>query len=94
MLLDDLERTRPAYILDTSPGRYDYPYPPEQYPALARLLASDYRLETEIEGIRVFKRKDEGQKTERPQAETSVSPAGPTDRRLDVARALPRFVGP
>ena len=58
MLLDDLRRARPAYILDTSPGRYDYPFPPEQYPALARLLASDYRLETEIEGIRVFKRKD------------------------------------
>jgi len=94
MLLEDLERARPAYILDTSPGHYDYPYPPEQYPALARLLGSEYRLETEIEGIRVFKRKDEGQKTERPQAETSASPSGPTGGRLDVARALPRFVGP
>jgi hypothetical protein len=94
MLLEDLERTRPAYILDTSPGRYDYPYPPEQYPALARLLASDYRLETEIEGIRLFKLKDHGQETARPQAETSVSPSGPTARSLDVARALPRFVGP
>jgi hypothetical protein len=94
MLLEDLERARPAYILDTSPGRYDYPFPPEQYPPLARLLAADYRLETEIEGIRVFKRKDSGPNLERPQAETSVSPSGPAARRLDVARALPRFLGP
>jgi 4-amino-4-deoxy-L-arabinose transferase-like glycosyltransferase len=57
MLLEDLESARPPYILDTSPGRYDYPFPPEQYPPLARLLSSRYRLETEIEGIRVFKRK-------------------------------------
>ncbi|MES1208724.1 MAG: hypothetical protein ABUS79_22530, partial [Pseudomonadota bacterium] len=57
MLMDDLERARPAYILDTSPGRYDYPFPPEQYPPLARLLSSAYGLETEIEGIRVFKRR-------------------------------------
>ena len=60
MLLQDLARSRPAYILDTSPGRYDYPFPPEQYPALAQLLSSDYRLETEIEGVRVFKRKEDG----------------------------------
>ncbi|MFL5304497.1 MAG: glycosyltransferase family 39 protein [Polyangia bacterium] len=57
MLMDDLQRARPAYILDTSPGRYDYPYPPEQYPALARLLASAYTLDAELEGIRIFKRK-------------------------------------
>ena len=57
MLMEDLERARPTYILDTSPGRYDYPFPPEQYPALARLLSSAYRLETEIEGIRLFKLK-------------------------------------
>ena len=59
MLLADLARAHPAYILDTSPGRYDYPFPPEQYPALAQLLSSAYRLETEIEGVRVFKRKDD-----------------------------------
>ena len=59
MLMEDLARARPAYILDTSPGRYDYPFPPEQYPALAQLLSSAYRLETEIEGIRLFKRKDD-----------------------------------
>jgi 4-amino-4-deoxy-L-arabinose transferase-like glycosyltransferase len=57
MLIEDLERSPPAYILDTSPGRYDYPFPPEQYPPLARLLSSAYRLETEIEGVRLFKRK-------------------------------------
>jgi hypothetical protein len=56
MLLDDLARDRPAYILDTSPGRYDYPFPPEAYPALAALLASDYRLEDEIEGVRLWRR--------------------------------------
>ena len=59
MLLEDLARTRPAYILDTSPGRYDYPFPPEQYPALAQLLSSSYHLETEIEGIRLFRRKED-----------------------------------
>jgi len=57
MLMEDLERAPPAYILDTSAGRYDYPFPPEQYPALARLLSSAYRLETEIVGIRLFKLK-------------------------------------
>jgi hypothetical protein len=60
MLLADLARAHPAYILDTSPGRYDYPFPPEQYPALAQLLSSAYRLEAEIEGVRVFKRKEDG----------------------------------
>ena len=59
MLLEDLARTHPAYILDTSPGRYDYPFPPEQYPALAQLLTSAYQLETEIEGIRLFRRKQD-----------------------------------
>jgi hypothetical protein len=57
MLLDDLARERPVYILDTSPGRYDYPFPPEAYPALASLLASDYRLEDEIEGVRLWRRR-------------------------------------
>ncbi|HVY39313.1 MAG TPA: glycosyltransferase family 39 protein [Polyangia bacterium] len=57
MLMDDLQRARPPYILDTSPGRYDYPFPPEQHPALAALLSSAYVLEAQIEGIRVFKRR-------------------------------------
>ncbi|HSS39818.1 MAG TPA: glycosyltransferase family 39 protein [Polyangia bacterium] len=60
MLMADLARARPAYILDTSPGRYDYPFPPEQYPPLARLLSSAYVLEAEVEGIRLFKRKSPG----------------------------------
>ena len=59
MLLADLERAPPVYILDTSPGRYDYPFPPEHYPPLAALLSSAYDLETEIAGVRVFKRKDD-----------------------------------
>jgi hypothetical protein len=90
MLLDDLQRARPAYILDTSPGRYDYPFPPEQYPALAQLLASDYRLETEIEGIRVFRLKDNAYTPERPRAETSVSPSG---LRPDVLTSSRRCSG-
>ncbi len=57
MLMDDLTHARPAYILDTSPGRYDYPFPPENYPPLARLLSSAYVLDADIEGIRIFKRK-------------------------------------
>ncbi len=57
MLMADLARAPPAYILDTSPGRYDYPFPPEQYPPLAQLLSSAYVLEAEVEGIRIFKRR-------------------------------------
>ncbi|HVT07329.1 MAG TPA: glycosyltransferase family 39 protein [Polyangia bacterium] len=57
MLMDDLQRARPAYILDTSPGRYDYPFPPEQYPPLDDLLSSAYVLDAQVEGIRIFKRR-------------------------------------
>jgi 4-amino-4-deoxy-L-arabinose transferase-like glycosyltransferase len=76
MLMADLERAPPAYILDTSPGRYDYPFPPEQYPALARLLSSAYRLETEIAGIRLFKLKQ-------------PRPAGSVDDLRSACRTMP-----
>ena len=57
MLMADLQRAQPAYILDTSAGGYGYPFPPEQYPQLAQFLSSSYALETEIEGVRLFKRR-------------------------------------
>ncbi len=89
MLLGDLQRTRPTYILDTSPGRYDYPFPPEQYPALARLLASDYRLETELEGIRIFRRNDDGRDPRRPPAKSGALPRERPPRVLTSGGCCP-----
>ena len=94
MLLDDLARARPAYILDTSPGRYDYPFPPEQYPALARLLAVGLSPGDRDRGDPRLQAQRQWPQPQPPGAETSVFPSGPAARRLDVARALPRFVGP
>jgi hypothetical protein len=56
MLLHDLEAAPPAYILDTSPGDYNYPFPPESYPRLWAFIAPRYRAETTIAGVRLFRR--------------------------------------
>jgi len=46
-LLDDLERNRPLYIVDTSAGGYFHwgRYPPENYPGLWALIEADYELD-------------------------------------------------
>jgi len=57
MLMADLEAAPPAYVLDTSPGRYtDYAFPPERYPRLWQFISAHYTVETTIEGVRLFKR--------------------------------------
>jgi 4-amino-4-deoxy-L-arabinose transferase-like glycosyltransferase len=46
-LLDDLQRNRPAYIIDTSPGGYFHwgRYPPERYPRLNAFIETHYLLD-------------------------------------------------
>jgi hypothetical protein len=57
MLMTDLEAAPPAYVLDTSPGRYtDYAFPPENYPRLWAFISAHYEVETTVEGVRMFKR--------------------------------------
>jgi hypothetical protein len=57
MLMHDLEAAPPAYILDTSRGDYNYAFPPERYTRLWDFIAPRYRIETEIAGVRMFRRK-------------------------------------
>lgn len=57
MLMHDLEAAPPVYILDTSPGDYDYPFPPERYPRLWPFIAARYQVETTIAGVRLFRRR-------------------------------------
>jgi hypothetical protein len=57
MLMRDLEAAPPAYILDTSPGDYNYPFPPEGYDRLWTFIAPRYRVETTVAGVRMFRRK-------------------------------------
>jgi hypothetical protein len=57
MLLADLEAAPPAYILDTSPGDYNYPFPPERYPRLWDFMVTRYQAETTIAGVRMFRRR-------------------------------------
>lgn len=57
MLMHDLEAHPPAYILDTSPGKYtDYDFPPENYPQLWSFITSRYELDQTIQGVRLFRR--------------------------------------
>ena len=56
MLMRDLKRAPPAYILDTSPGDYNFSFPPERYPHLWAFIAARYRVETTIAGVRLFRR--------------------------------------
>lgn len=57
MLMHDLEAAPPAYILDTSPGDYNYAFPPERYPRLWDFMAARYQPEITIAGVRMFRRK-------------------------------------
>lgn len=56
MLMRDLDAAPPAYILDTSPGDYNFAFPPERYPRLWEFIAARYRVETTIAGVRLFRR--------------------------------------
>ena len=54
----DLERTRPAYILDTSPaGIYGWDrYPLRDYPRLERLVGEGYERLDEVARVSVYRR--------------------------------------
>ncbi len=57
-LLEDLERQPPPYIVDTSHGQYDFQYAPiESYPLLWRIVSEQYELETELAGVRFYRRR-------------------------------------
>jgi len=60
LLMADLERTRPRYIIDTSPSDYFFwgKYRPYRFPRLRELLDRDYRLEKTVRsrtGGKLFK---------------------------------------
>jgi len=57
MLMHDLEAAPPAYILDTSPGDYNYAFPPDHYPRLWDFMTARYQPETTVAGVRMFRRK-------------------------------------
>jgi len=59
-LMDDLERARPLYIVDTSPAALDgyEAHPMSAYPPIAQLVAAHYRREATVEGLVVYRRVD------------------------------------
>ena len=59
LLIEDLDRNRPAYILDTSKsGLYGYDrFPPERFPDFDRYIWQNYVRETEIGGIVIYARR-------------------------------------
>lgn len=57
MLMVDLEKSKPPYVLDTSKGDYSYDFPPEGFPRLWDYLSAHYEVETTIAGVRLFRRK-------------------------------------
>jgi len=54
----DMERNRPAYFVDTSPGdHHDYgKYPVRKFLELKEFLRKNYRLEESIEGADIYRR--------------------------------------
>ncbi len=60
MLFDDLQKNKPRYIIDTSPGNYhDYgKYPIAQYPQLAHYLEQHYTLEGRFHDADFYRRKE------------------------------------
>lgn len=58
MFFEDMENSRPAYFLDTSPGNHhDYgKYPVGRFPRLAKFLSDNYEFETSVDGIDVYRR--------------------------------------
>jgi hypothetical protein len=58
MLMSDLERERPAYILDTSKGSYSYDFPIDRFSQLSQFVKAHYVFDTELGGIQIFRRID------------------------------------
>lgn len=61
MLFEDLDKNKPVYIVDTSPGNYhDYgKYPIDNYQSLVRYLDKYYGLEAKYKGAHFYRRKEE-----------------------------------
>jgi hypothetical protein len=58
MLMHDLDAAPPPYLLDTSHGDYSYQYAAlEQFPRLWDWVRARYDLETELAGVRIYKRR-------------------------------------
>ncbi len=60
MLDTDLSARQPTFVIDASPGNVGFygKYPPDHYPEFARMLACRYLPETEIAGMRIYRRLD------------------------------------
>ncbi len=59
-LMEDLEARRATFILDTAPAgifRWNR-YPLEEYPRLASYVRDHFELVDEIDGVRIYRRKD------------------------------------
>ena len=59
--LADLSRRRPEFFVDAvAPNRFGYQVRAlngfETFPELARLIASEYRLVAEVDGVRIYQR--------------------------------------
>lgn len=65
LLMEDLERYQPVYVLDTAPANiHDYiKYPIAKYPRLQQYLDKNYTLETTLHNVRLFRRKEKGSKS-------------------------------
>lgn len=59
LLFEDLEKNKPLYFVDTSPGNHhDYgKYPIAKYPLLKRYLDNHYAFEASVNGADIYRRK-------------------------------------
>ncbi|MDX1386618.1 MAG: hypothetical protein R3257_03435, partial [bacterium] len=62
MFLEDMEKNKPVYVLNTSPAKiHDYEFfPLGAYPILKDYVNKNYRLETIIEGVEIYRIKPQG----------------------------------
>jgi hypothetical protein len=61
LLMEDLERSQPAYVLDTSDARLNHwSAPLAHYPELARFVAASYVPLDRIDGVTIYRRRDCG----------------------------------
>ncbi|MFT3699891.1 MAG: hypothetical protein QM831_42500 [Kofleriaceae bacterium] len=58
MMIADLATRTPTFLIDASPGNVGFygKYPPAKYPWLAHILGCQYAAETEISGMRIYRR--------------------------------------
>jgi 4-amino-4-deoxy-L-arabinose transferase-like glycosyltransferase len=59
LFFEDMDRNRPVYFIDTSPGdHHDYgKYPIDKFPALKAYLDENFVLETSLDGAHIYRRK-------------------------------------